>query len=81
MVQAKNVVFMRSIKPAVSVGQLELVGSRDSGDRASAGCLYAKFERDEEETKAFSLRLLVAKERVTPFSAVEGRLRRSIPRT
>ena len=72
---------MRSIKPAVYVGQLELVGSKDSGERASAGCLHAKFERDEEETKAFSLRLLVAKEWVTPFLAVEGSLRRSTPRT
>ena len=41
MIPEKDIVFPRSIKPAGTVGQLELVGFWDGGDPASARCLYA----------------------------------------
>ena len=67
------------------------MGFWDGGCPASAGCLYGRYKLtkegrvqtlgDTDMVPTHSVRLLMAKERVTPTSKGAGQLRRSNPRT
>ena len=44
----RDVKFPRSVNPAGTIGQLELVGFCDGGDPASVGCVYRRYEMPED---------------------------------
>ena len=82
MVLTRDIEFRRSVRPAGTKGDLELVGWWDGGNPASNGCLYTRYECTEPdpEGRTHKLTLLLGKARVTPSKGLE-KLRKSTPRT
>ena len=84
MLKAGEVSFPHGVMPeGADITDIGLIGFSDGGDPASAACLYVRTKRSEpgDKGKTHTVRLLVAKARVTPSSSMESKLRASMPRS